>query len=421
MVGTWTDPDHTAQSGQAYKINIDSAFDVAKITSNWFAVHEQASPDMTVRVESGFFFDYNGTITSYAAQNSGTITAPTTNPRIDRILLDPSDGSIDIVTGSEAASPSAPAITAGKIPLAQISLSVAQATIENTDITDERVYVPFYGITLPSTLAITGVTSIANGTAGAPSLSFTSDPDTGIYRSATNEFGISANGTEVATFSTAEVELNSTLVDINANAEISGTFDVTGDATFKDTIFISDTLCRLVFNDTNNGSNEKNWMWWTDGNGTLNLSTTSDASPEVNANNAIAFYRTGTTVDEVQLDGTTLDFNGNINSSTGQVASAWCTFDGTGSDPITIDEGYNVTNVTKNGTGDYTVNFTNNLSSANYSVCVEADRTGTTANLNEGGIAHTLAVGSVDIRTGTRSSNSAADFALITVTVFSKE
>lgn len=55
-------------------------------------------------------------------------------------------------------------------------------------------------------------------------------------------------------------------------------------------------------------------------------------------------------------------------ASNGQIASAWCKFDGTASTPITIDDGYNVTNVTKNGAGDYTINFTSALSSANYAV-----------------------------------------------------
>ncbi len=41
----------------------------------------------------------------------------------------------------------------------------------------------------------TGVVEIANGTNGAPSIAFDSDTDTGIYRSASNVFGISASGT----------------------------------------------------------------------------------------------------------------------------------------------------------------------------------------------------------------------------------
>ena len=48
-------------------------------------------------------------------------------------------------------------------------------------------------------------------------------------------------------------------------------------------------------------------------------------------------------------------------------AKAWVNFDGTASGTITPNAKYNVTSVTKNGTGDYTLNFTNALSDTNYS------------------------------------------------------
>lgn len=50
--------------------------------------------------------------------------------------------------------------------------------------------------------------------------------------------------------------------------------------------------------------------------------------------------------------------------------SAWCKFDGTASDPITIAAGFGVTNVTKNSSGDYTVNFSTAFTDANYAACV---------------------------------------------------
>ena len=51
---------------------------------------------------------------------------------------------------------------------------------------------------------------------------------------------------------------------------------------------------------------------------------------------------------------------------TKQVANkAWVHIDGTGT--VTIDGSFNVASVTDNGTGDYTVNFTNSMSDASYS------------------------------------------------------
>ena len=47
-------------------------------------------------------------------------------------------------------------------------------------------------------------------------------------------------------------------------------------------------------------------------------------------------------------------------------AKAWVNFNGTGT--VAIRESFNVSSITDNGTGDYTVNFTNAMSDANYSV-----------------------------------------------------
>lgn len=48
---------------------------------------------------------------------------------------------------------------------------------------------------------------------------------------------------------------------------------------------------------------------------------------------------------------------------------ARCAFNGTSSGTISVEaNGVNVSNVTKNGTGDYTINFTSSLSNANYAV-----------------------------------------------------
>ena len=47
------------------------------------------------------------------------------------------------------------------------------------------------------------------------------------------------------------------------------------------------------------------------------------------------------------------------------VAKAWVVFDGTAGSP-TAAAGYNIASITKNGTGDYTINFTTSFSSANY-------------------------------------------------------
>ena len=49
-----------------------------------------------------------------------------------------------------------------------------------------------------------------------------------------------------------------------------------------------------------------------------------------------------------------------------QLCRAWVNFNGTGT--VAIRASYNVSSITDNGTGDYTVNFTTALADANYSV-----------------------------------------------------
>lgn len=56
-------------------------------------------------------------------------------------------------------------------------------------------------------------------------------------------------------------------------------------------------------------------------------------------------------------------------------ALAWVNFNGTGT--VAIRSSYNVSSITDNGTGDYTINFTNALSDANYAPQVSIDRDGT--------------------------------------------
>ena len=51
-------------------------------------------------------------------------------------------------------------------------------------------------------------------------------------------------------------------------------------------------------------------------------------------------------------------------------AKAWVNFNGTGT--VAINDSFNVSSITDNGTGDYTVNFTNALADANYCVTTTA-------------------------------------------------
>ena len=64
----------------------------------------------------------------------------------------------------------------------------------------------------------------------------------------------------------------------------------------------------------------------------------------------------------------------NFDTAGGNAVKAWVNFNGTGT--VAIRASYNVTSITDNGTGDYTVNFTTALADANYSVVHSIGETG---------------------------------------------
>jgi len=60
-------------------------------------------------------------------------------------------------------------------------------------------------------------------------------------------------------------------------------------------------------------------------------------------------------------------FPDSTSMQTGQQAcKAWVNFNGSGT--VAIRESYNVSSITDNGTGDYTINFTTAMVNANYAV-----------------------------------------------------
>jgi hypothetical protein len=61
----------------------------------------------------------------------------------------------------------------------------------------------------------------------------------------------------------------------------------------------------------------------------------------------------------------------------GTTCKAWVNFNGTGT--VAIRASFNVSSITDNNTGDYTVNFTNAMTDANYCACVSGTAAGSAA------------------------------------------
>lgn len=89
--------------------------------------HQQATPGMTLYVENGAYY-VNGIRYLFAGGSTPTFTAPVSNPRIDLVTIDTS-GTIAIVEGTEAPSPSVPAYPENVITLCEVYHVVGETAI----------------------------------------------------------------------------------------------------------------------------------------------------------------------------------------------------------------------------------------------------------------------------------------------------
>jgi hypothetical protein len=110
---------------------------------------------------------------------------------------------------------------------------------------------------------------------------------------------------------------------------------------------------------------------------TLNASTTTGLVQSADTSGTIELQNNGTTRLTVNSSGATIPTATvtTLNTPTGVlatqngmtgIAKAWVFFNGTGT--VAINGSFNVSSITDNGTGDYTVNFTTAMPNANYSV-----------------------------------------------------
>jgi len=137
------------------------------------------------------------------------------------------------------------------------------------------------------------------------------------------------------------------------------------------------------------------------------MTTTINASPT----NGLVQTADGSGVLKVQSNGVTTN------------ALAWVNFNGTGT--VAIRSSYNVSSITDNGTGDYTVNFATALADANYSPIITIQRgDGAGANPGYGCIYATAANAYTSITTSsvrittTSSSTAAQDMPYVGVSIF---
>ena len=116
-----------------------------------------------------------------------------------------------------------------------------------------------------------------------------------------------------------------------------------------------------------------------------------------------------------------VQFTDGAGTENGTLCRAWVNFQGTGT--VTIRASFNVNSITNNTTEDYTVNFSNAMSDANYASCITAFHT-TTAGSNSfttyaayGGVSQTTSSVRMSGMSGTDGGES-RDLAYMAVAVF---
>jgi hypothetical protein len=125
------------------------------LKSTDLVVSQNGTPNMSVNVASGWAAivgDYTTNMGAYmayndAVQNLTITTASGSNPRIDRIVMTVSDSyytgalnqvAFNVIAGTPAASPTAPAIPLNSISLALIAVGTGATQILTGNITDTR-------------------------------------------------------------------------------------------------------------------------------------------------------------------------------------------------------------------------------------------------------------------------------------------
>lgn len=172
----------------------------------------------------------------------------------------------------------------------------------------------FSGALSATTGTFTGVVTAAQGTAAAPGYTFTSDADTGIYRSAANALGVTIGGAAIVDFTHGagtterlDVARASGAVSITAAGVTNAHVDIAGVGTGS--VRLGDA--QLVFPDAD-GSNGQTMV--TDGAGNLSFSAAGSGDvvgPASATDNAIARFDT-TTGKLLQDSAVTIDDSGNV-------------------------------------------------------------------------------------------------------------
>jgi len=186
----------------------------------------------------------------------------------------------------------------------------------------------------------TGPVRLPAGTALLPGITPSGDPDTGLYAPAANVLAVSLNGVEVARWE-------------------AGRYQMAGSdgATLHRIAGASYALRLQSLASTGMNVEAMN-------------PTEAAFQPLLLGGSAIDFRLSGTKTGGITSGGDFQFNSGYGSAATAYGCRAWVNFNGTGT--VAIRASGNVSSITDNGVGDYTVNFTNAMPDANYAAFVMA-------------------------------------------------
>lgn len=201
------------------------------------------------------------------------------------------------------------------------------------------------GVGVTGTFAASGVTSVADGTVALPGLAFASDPNSGVYRIGADNIGVAVNGAKVLDIATTGLAVTGTLSTTGAFSPNSLSGTIGGTPTFSGVVTFS-------------------------------------AAPVFSAGAGLG---TGTYSGNATFSGNTT-----FSSATGIVARNTAKTFATVNNPNTVAGGFGVASATRNAQGDYTVTWSAAFANANYAVVItpehSEERTTTILSKNVGSV-----------------------------------
>lgn len=201
------------------------------IKSDSLAVTQNSPAGLSVLVASGWAAIVGTTqanMGTYVGYNDATVvlsitTADPTNPRIDRVCLTVNDAYytgalnnavLQVVAGTPAGSPVAPALPANSISLATVAVGAGATAITNANITDTRVLVTTNIPEVGDISSVTAGTGLSGGgTSGAVTLSLD-------YKAATT---LTVNAQSGTTYTTVAADAAAKLVTLTNGSAITVT------------------------------------------------------------------------------------------------------------------------------------------------------------------------------------------------------